>query len=201
MKMASKVEEAIEPLKVKAETLAEHPLPFDDLEKELEDYTVPYVKSVIEEGILKFNESLEKIARCRERVYGISETAHGHLDLWDDLLERIEKLISKMEAYAVVRKEVTKLSSRELREAKVQTMVMSALDLRDFIEDHRRRAKQFADKTDRLLNHLDKVNQSVSRQITVVQEAHNLGEIQRGDLPYAVARIGDKDSEDDPSEE
>jgi len=185
---------ALEPIQEATNALIEHAPAFNQVKEELSFYTVEPVEDILQEGTLVMSKVIAHIIQYKERAVGAVEEALAYKGLWDELHLRVSSVIRRAQARAYLSRHMKGLGSGDLREAKVQMLLAPALNLRDDIELCRLQAKEFSDFTERTLSRLDDAYKKVSRQITAIQIAHNLGEIERGDLPYAgkLVTIGDK---------
>ena len=178
------------------EALIEDPPDFDELREELRGYKVDLVADVTESGVLAINKVIAEVNAYKDRVFGMISGLQGHKDLWDELRADANYVYRDSFDRALLQEHVIKLRSKDLREAKARLRTAPAQELLNDIDRGRKRVQDLLSYARDVLQRLDDANKSVSRQITVIQTAYDLEELQRGDTPRAVV-VGKRGSRHD----
>ena len=170
------------------DTLCQNQIDYDAYYDELGEYIgkTPLVQDVLESGVLAFSTTIADINAYKDRVFGIVETVRIHKEFWDDLYTKVKNYYDEIYNRALLTKGIRKLSSKELREAAASTAVIKLQRLMHDVESKRREVTNLVNHGRRVLENLDETNNRVSRQITVIQLAYEVEELQRGDTPKPI---------------
>lgn len=152
---------------------------YPDLEMEMSEYGVKLAEDPTAEGIQKLNGTIAQIDAQKTRVANIVSTAIRNENNLDVLWKQIQAVYKREYDMRLPQPPVSEFSNAQSREAACNSLLGELKALVNAIEGSYSQAKTFTKMSYNALGKLDSTNKNISRQITVLQLANEIGEIAR----------------------
>ena len=152
---------------------------YPDLELEMSEYGVKLADDPTAEGILKLNGTIAQIDAQKTRVANIVGTAIRNENDLEILYRQIQGIYKREYDLKLPQPPVSEFSNAQSREAACNSLLGELKALVNSIEGSYSQAKTFTKMSYNALGKLDSTNKNISRQITVLQLANEIGEIAR----------------------
>jgi len=154
-------------------------LDYGKIQAELENYGVTLAEDPTTEGIQKLNGLIAQIDAQKTRVSNIVSTAINNDNNLEVLYKKIQGIYKREFDSRLPHPPVSEFSNMQSREAACNSILKDLKTLVNAIEGSYSQAKMFTKMAYTALSKLDSTNKNISRQITVLQLATEIGEIAR----------------------
>ena len=167
----------LEDLQEKFENLK--PLNYSEIEQELKKYIVELDSDPSSTGVGRLNEQIAKVDGYISRTVTVLMDAIANKSVFSLLLKDVQKLYNDHLRTQLRKEDVAKLSNQNLRQAAAEEKIGSIGNFKHVVEKALDAAKTHEETCREKLKGLDITNKDISRQITVIQNQLEIGEIQR----------------------
>jgi len=130
-------------------------------------------------GLGTLNSKINEIQGLKDRVASIMLDVYNNLGIWERILFYIEKFHKYNMNKLFSSDEIKELKNQDLRIAGAEEKIPKIINMKDFCIQQISEIKNFLKQCDIAFNNLKSVNDNVSRQITVIQQQMDIGEIRK----------------------